>query len=226
MAKILFLAHRIPYPPDKGDKIRSWHILAYLAKRHQVYLGCYVDDPEDRKHLPLLSEICEECHAVDLDPRRARIRSLKGLFTGEPLSVGYYDDAVMKRWVDAVLTQVRFDGTFLFSSPTAQYVMGRHELTGRVVMDFVDVDSDKWAQYARSKTWPLSMIYAREQRLLLEFERTVARDVDASLFVSPKEAELFRTLAPEFAGKIGHLNNGVDFDLFLAGSRSRKSLQG
>lgn len=214
MAKILFLAHRIPYPPDKGDKIRSWHILAHLAKRHRVYLGCYVDDPEDRKHLPFLSDVCEEVKAIDLSPGRAKIRSLRALAAGRALSVDYYRDQEMADWVDAKLTDVRFDATFVFSSPMAQFVLGRSSLTGRVVMDFVDVDSDKWRQYASSKRWPMSALYRRESERLMDFERDVARRTDASLFVSPKEAELFRQIAPEAADSIGHLNNGVDSAFF------------
>jgi len=214
MAKILFLAHRIPYPPDKGDKIRSWHILAHLAKRHRVYLGCYVDDPEDRKHLPFLSDVCEEVKAVDLSPGRAKIRSLRALAAGRALSVDYYRDQAMADWIDAKLTDVRFDATFVFSSPMAQFVLGRSSLTGRVVMDFVDVDSDKWRQYASSKRWPMSALYRRESERLMDFERDVAQRTDASLFVSPKEAELFRQIAPEAAERIGHLNNGVDSTFF------------
>lgn len=210
MARILFLAHRIPYPPDKGDKIRSWHMLAHLARDHQVHLGCFVDDPDDRRHLSFLSEVCEEIHAVDLDPRTARLRSLTGLLKGEALSCGYYADRDMAVWVDRVLKRYRFDGTIVFSSPMASYVLGRKPETGRLIMDFVDIDSDKWRQYAASKPWPVSMIYAREHRRLLDFERRVAGAADASLFVSPREAELFRTLAPDAASRTGHLNNGVD----------------
>lgn len=214
MTNILFLAHRIPYPPDKGDKIRSWHILAHLAKRHNIYLGCYVDDPEDRKHLSFLSDVCQEVKGIDLSPTYAKVRSLRALAAGRALSVDYYRDQVMADWINSRLIDVRFDATFVFSSPMAQFVLGRSSLTGRVVMDFVDVDSDKWRQYAQSKRWPMSALYRRESERLLAFEQNVAQRTDASLFVSPKEAELFRRITPEAADRIGHLNNGVDSDFF------------
>lgn len=214
MADILFLAHRIPYPPNKGDKIRSWHMLAHLARHHSVYLGCFVDDPEDMAHVPFLREICEDVCALPINPLQKKILSLQGLLRGEALSVAFYRDARMSAWVDRVLSQGPMAATVLFSSPVGQFILGRGRACGRTVMDFVDIDSDKWRQYAESKPWPLSWIYNREQRTLLAFERKMAAVVNRSLFVSPKEAELFQHLAPEVAARVGHLNNGVDFHYF------------
>ncbi|MDA5193606.1 TIGR03087 family PEP-CTERM/XrtA system glycosyltransferase [Govanella unica] len=214
MADILFLAHRIPYPPNKGDKIRSWHMLLHLAKRHSVYLGCFVDDPEDMAHVAFLRTICADVCALPINPLHNKIRSLQGLLRDEALSVAFYRDARMTAWVDRVLGQGPMAATVLFSSPVGQFILGRGRVCGRTVMDFVDIDSDKWRQYAENKPWPMSWIYQREQRKLLAFERKMAATVQSSLFVSPKEAELFQKLAPEVAARVGHLNNGVDFNYF------------
>jgi sugar transferase (PEP-CTERM/EpsH1 system associated) len=83
-----------------------------------------------------------------------------------------------------------------------------------MVIDFCDVDSDKWRQYAHARRWPASWLYARESRRLLAYEREVARRADSALFVSRPEANLFRSLAPESAGKTGHFNIGVDSSFF------------
>jgi sugar transferase (PEP-CTERM/EpsH1 system associated) len=219
MSDVLFLAHRIPYPPDKGDKIRSWHMLAHLAKRHTVHLGCFVDDMEDLKHLPLLEDLCGSVQALPLKPTHAKLRALPALFRGRALSVDYYRDGRMAAWIDWTLRTHAMAGTLLFSSPMAQYILPHLKSAGRVVMDFVDVDSDKWRQYAAAKPWPLSWLYGREYRRLLAFERQVAAAVDTSVFVSPKEAELFRTLAPESAARVTYLNNGVDAGYFSPEAR-------
>jgi sugar transferase (PEP-CTERM/EpsH1 system associated) len=100
----------------------------------------------------------------------------------------------------------------VFSSAMAQYVTSIAGL--RVVVDFVDVDSAKWDQYARTKRWPMSAIFAREGQKLLEFERDVARETDASVFVTRREADLFRKLAPESAERVSHAGNGVDAEFF------------
>jgi sugar transferase (PEP-CTERM/EpsH1 system associated) len=81
-------------------------------------------------------------------------------------------------------------------------------------MDFVDVDSDKWNQYAAMHSWPMSWVYARESRHLLAFDRQVAAHADASIFVSKPEADLFRRLAPEVADRTVAITNGIDFSFF------------
>jgi len=208
---LLFLAHRIPYPPDKGDKIRSWHLLRHLAENWAVHLGAFVDDPEDWRHASKLAEVCADLKLVPLDPGRRKWHSLAGLATGEALTLPYYRDATLTAWVrDKLATGV--SAAVVYSSAMAQYVMDARDI--RRIMDFVDIDSDKWRQYAPTKPWPLSWLYAREARKLLEWERRVARAFDASLFVSEAEARDFRVLAPESAPKVGFFNNGVDTDYF------------
>ncbi len=208
---LLFLAHRIPYPPDKGDKIRSWHLLRHLAENWAVHLGAFVDDPEDWRHASKLAEVCADLKLVPLDPGRRKWHSLAGLATGEALTLPYYRDAALTAWVrDKLATGV--SAAVVYSSAMAQYVMDARDI--RRIMDFVDIDSDKWRQYAPTKPWPLSWLYRREARRLLAWERRVAGEFDAGLFVSESEAADFRRLAPESAGKIGHFNNGVDAAYF------------
>src|SRR6185312_3877936 len=89
MADLLFLAHRIPYPPDKGDKIRSWHMLKFLAARHRVHLGCFLDDEADRRHAGVFDDLCASRCLVALEPRRARVRALSGFLRAEPLTLPY-----------------------------------------------------------------------------------------------------------------------------------------
>ncbi len=214
MQDLLFLCHRIPYPPDKGDKIRSWNMLRYLAARYRVHLGCLIDDAHDWQHVPVLREMCGETHFARLNPLPARVLSLRALADGRPLSLTYFYDRGLRRWVDRVMQHQRPARALIYSSAMAAYVMGeRFDGLNRVV-DMVDVDSDKWRQYAARKSWPAKAIYQREARTLLAFERRAAAACNASLFVSPREAALFRTLAPESAGRVFHVNNGVDAEYF------------
>lgn len=214
MSELLFLAHRIPYPPNKGDKIRSWNILKFLTQHYRVHLGCFIDDPEDEKHRSTLEAICESCQFTRLNPSLAKLRSLGGLLSGSPLTLPYFWDRQLAKWTDALMRDRKIEHVFVFSSSMAQYAMGDEAANARRVVDYVDVDSDKWRQYAAAKSWPAGWIYGRESRRLLSFEREVAAASDASLFVSEAEADLFKGLAPESAAKIGALNNGVDFEFF------------
>ncbi len=207
---LLFLAHRIPFPPDKGDKIRSYHLLKHLSAHYRIHLGAFIDDPDDWRHADALSDLCHDVRLIALDPLKAKVKSLRGLLTGEALSLPYYRNTGMSHWVsDKVNSGI--DRSVIYSSVMAQYVM---QAPGKRVMDFVDMDSDKWRQYAPTKSWPMSWLYGREAIRLLEWERKLASAFDASLFVSAQEAADFIRAAPESAARVGWYNNGVDAAYF------------
>jgi sugar transferase (PEP-CTERM/EpsH1 system associated) len=209
---LLLLIHRIPYPPNKGDKIRSYHLLKHLAQQYQVHLATFVDDADDWQHVPTVQALCASSHFGKLSWLGGRLRSLVGLLSGRSLSYDFYRDSAMQAWVDRTMAEHKIDRVVVFSSPMAQYVE-RYPQARRVV-DLCDVDSDKWRQYAAKKAWPMSWLYRHEADALLAYERHVAKTCDAALFVSAPEADLFRTLAPESDAKIGFFNNGVDTDYF------------
>ncbi|MEX2453636.1 MAG: TIGR03087 family PEP-CTERM/XrtA system glycosyltransferase [Rhodospirillaceae bacterium] len=214
MQDLLFLAHRIPFPPNKGDKIRSWNILEYLAGRYRVHVGCFVDDPHDWRYVDRVRDIAASAHFLPLDRRRGLVRSLGGLFSGESLTRGYYRDLRMTDWVATVAASARLDRVFVYSSSMFQHAPDSLPPGARVVVDLVDVDSDKWRQYADKKRWPASWVYRREARTLLALERRISAAADATLLVSEDEAALFRRLAPASAAKTFGVPNGVDFGYF------------
>jgi sugar transferase (PEP-CTERM/EpsH1 system associated) len=213
MHELLLLAHRIPYPPDKGDKIRSYHLLKHLSRHFRVHLGAFVDDPADWAHAHAVAEMVGgEMKLLPLNPRWATLRSSIGLLRGEPLTLTYYRSARLQHWVEQLLARRPIRHVVAYSSAMAQYCMAYQEL--HRVIDFVDIDSDKWRQYATRKPWPVNWVYRREARLLFGYERRVASTLEASTFVSGTEAELFRQLAPECASRISYYNNGVDLEYF------------
>ena len=223
---LLFLAHRIPYPPNKGDKIRSYHILKHLARSYHVHLGAFVDDPDDWQYRDKVGEICTSSCLLPLHPRSAKLGSLGGLLRGTALSLSYFRNRRMQHWVNAALEQGDMRRVFVYSSPMAQYVLNARSAELQRVIDFVDVDSDKWRQYAGRKPWPLSWLYQREAATLLRFEREVALTFDTGLFVSAAEAALFSQLAPESADSIDYLENGVDYDYFAPGTAYKDPYNG
>lgn len=223
MGKLLYLVHRMPYPPNKGDKVRSYHLLKHLAARHQVFLGTFMDDPEDAAHIATLRSLCAEVHVEPLTPSRAKLASLAGLLTGEALTLRYYRSAGLRRWVDRVAGQHQLQASVVFSSSMAQYA---EDLPGvPMLVDFVDVDSAKWSQYARERAWPMSWLYGREGRRLLAYERDVALKAQRSFFVTESETALFRGLAPDAAGRVEAVSNGVDAQVFTADAGRRSPFQ-
>lgn len=210
--RLLFLAHRIPYPPDKGDKIRAWHMLDHLAESWDVDLGCLVDDPADLVQLDVLRRRCAVVEHAVLSARI--VRTLARLRPGQPLSLGWFRDARLAAWARAGLAAGRYDAVLAFSSAMAPYAMGPAPAATRRVLDMVDVDSEKWRAYAAGARAPMRQVWAREARTLLAFERRAAAAFDCTLLVSKEEATRFAELAPEVAHRIGWVDNGVDLARF------------
>lgn len=219
MQELLFLAHRIPYPPDKGDKIRSWHFLAHLARRYRVHLGCFIDDPRDWEFTDVLRELCGECCFIRLDSRFAALRSLRGLLEGGPLTIPYYFDRQLDRWVRDIIARPQVKRAFVYCSAMAQYVMRDNREGKRCVADIVDLDSEKWTEYARSAPLARRWLYGREGVTLRELERSIALTFDATLVTTEAEMTLLRGVAPEAKERIKCVSNGVDCDYFSPNRR-------
>jgi sugar transferase (PEP-CTERM/EpsH1 system associated) len=210
MRDILFLAHRMPYPPDRGDKMRSFHILRYLATRHRVHLLTFAHDAADIAHGESLLPFVASMH-VEMRPQNIA-RQLSALVTGRPLSVAAFGSATMQAAVDHVLATRAIDTIFAFSGQMAQFVPADGRF--KFIMDFVDIDSAKFADYAESGEALLRPLFAREARLLADYERSVAGRADRSLLVSDPEASLFRARTRLRSDRIATLENGIDLDYY------------
>lgn len=207
--KILFICHRIPYPPNKGDKIRSFNILRHLAKNHDIYLACLADDKSDLQHKAELKKLCKEIEVSYINGFQAHRRMFCNLIQGRPLTLGYFYSSKLKKTVQRWLNEISFDAIYVFSSGVAQYVMNTKK---RKIMDFVDVDSDKWAQNARRARFPASWIYAIESKRMKQYEIMIAQEFAHSVFITENERKLFESFARP--RHITVIPNGVDHGYF------------
>lgn len=201
--ELLFLAHRAPFPPDRGDKIRSYHVLRHLMARARVHLVAFGEGDADFDVPAPLAEGLESVTLVRRTKPQA-LAAVEALATGRPVSLAAFDAAPMRRAVAAK----RVDVIYCFSGQMAQYLPA----SVPAVMDFVDVDSAKFAQFADAGSAPMRWMMRREARLLGAFERQVSASVRASLFVSEAEAALFR--GGGGAGRIVAVENGIDAAAF------------
>jgi len=216
MENLLFLTQRIPFPPDKGDKIRSWHILQYLRRTHRIFLGCFIDDPEDHRHLAKLREICAGVAGFSISPRSRRLRAIVRARPGQPLTLDYFRDDRLTSWIADTVAEHRIRRAFAFSSSMAPYAAA---LDGVRVLDLVDLDSGKWSEYAARRRWPLSLVFSREGRTLAAFEREAAAEFDQTLLVSDAEVEDFR-LGGGNVARVATVANGVDLAYFTPGAHA------
>jgi len=152
-------------------------------------------------------------HVAALDRRVAKLLCLRGLLTGAALSVTFFADRGLRRWVRATMARVRPEVVFVNSSNMAPYVLGL-ERSGRLIVDLADVDSEKWRAYAAAARGPMRLVYRREWRRVAALERAIAAAADIASFVSEPEAALFRTLVPAHAAKVLGVTSGVDHAYF------------
>jgi sugar transferase (PEP-CTERM/EpsH1 system associated) len=210
--EILFLCHRIPFPPDRGDKIRSYHLLERLAQVAQVHVGCFADDARDMGFAREMAKIsASQC--VLMRDRSRLVAGLTGLARGRSLLVSLFDHSGLHRWVEKTLAERPISAVVAYSAQMAHFVP---PLPAHIpfLMDFVDLDSAKYATYGVQGRGPMGWINRREGRVLLDFERAVAARAQVCTFVSEAEAALFRAVSGEGADKVRALENGVALDYF------------
>ena len=209
MGDILFLAHRLPFPPDRGDKIRGYHVLRYLAARRRVHLIAFADAPGDLKHKGGLDTLVASKAIFWRGKPRWRAAA-EALVQRQPVSITAFAHAGLGEAVQRLLAERAIDLIYVFSSQMAQYLPDRHR--ARVIMDFVDMDSAKFAAYGERGSGPGALMMRREAGLLFAHERAVAARADASLFVSAAEAALFQARAG--AERVQVVENGIDTGFF------------
>ncbi|MEZ5922570.1 MAG: hypothetical protein R3C60_14645 [Parvularculaceae bacterium] len=213
--QILYLAHRIPYPPDKGDKIRTWNTLEHLTYRFDVHLAAFVDDPADFQHEAHLKGVCASVSLVGLNRIAATLRSLSGFLTGEPLTTPYYRDARMMRAVKAARRN-NLVAEIGFSSSMAPYLLNGGG-SARKIIDLCDADSAKWTAYSHARRGLTRSVYAREGRLLAVEETRIINAADAAFAISEEEADLLGQ-RDGVQREVFYFGNGVDTEFFAPGA--------
>lgn len=210
MREILFLSHRIPFPPNRGDKIRSHNLLKRLAKLAPVHVATFAEDDADMAEEVELAAIARSYRLVGRS-RSLVTAGLQSLVSGKPVSLHAFHDPALADYVQRLLHDRPVGTIFIFSGQMGQYVPA--DFTGRVVADFVDCDSLKFENYARQPGNLLRAIHGREGRLLRKEEARIAARAETSLLISEEEAALFRTrlTADELArSNVRVLRNGID----------------
>lgn len=213
--ELLFLAHRIPYPPDRGDKIRSWHVLRHLGRFATVHLACFADDEADAAHLPALRAAMGgslgEAFVTPIVPSKL-LWLAKAYARRLTINEAAMSSAALQRFVARIVAERPAAGIYAYSVQMARFVPAGFRRP--FVMDFVDFDSAKYADYARSSGLPGRLVYEREARKMLVLEKATAARADVSLFVSEAEAALFRSEARLPQADIRAMSNGIDLSYY------------
>jgi sugar transferase (PEP-CTERM/EpsH1 system associated) len=194
---------------------------------HTLYLAFLVDEAGDLAHVEELRRYCAGLDYDYINPYWQKIKAIPYLMTSKPLSLPYFYSKRLQNAVDKRLAENDIDALICFSSPMAEYLfrskVARLDKNTRpkFIMDFVDVDSDKWRMYAGFCDFPRSTVYRREWKRLMDYERKIGKVFDWSIFVSEKEVELYKALCPDSRRAV--IPNGVDGDLYHLNNHRRSN---
>lgn len=220
--RVLYVTHRVPFPPDRGDRIRTWNILKYLASRADVDLACLADEPLDESTLAMLRRTARRVAVIPHTGPRRYARGLLSMLRGRTVTEGLFDNSTLRRTIQAWNQDTQYDAAIASSSGVASYVLPPTLAASRVWIDLIDVDSQKWLDYSKASSWPMSAVYRREGQRLRNLESDLATQVDRMLVVTAAERELFESFCK--TNIIQAVGNGVDTDYFAPSNTRTRPL--
>ncbi|MEJ2741653.1 MAG: TIGR03087 family PEP-CTERM/XrtA system glycosyltransferase [Gammaproteobacteria bacterium] len=210
---ILVVTQRLPYPPNKGEKIRTYHQIKWLCEQgHQITVACPIGMQEEWADLATLKQQLGIAVIAGLLPNKV-LRLLRGLLRGSSMSEAYFYSPALIKAIQEVIENNDFELILLSASSLLPYAKA---LSQPILMDFMDIDSDKWAQYAERASLPMSWVYRRESRKIAELEYAAVQRAQACFLISDVEIALFKRRIS--ANNIYRLGNGIDTTLFYPAS--------
>lgn len=220
--RVFCVCHNTPYPPNKGDKIRAFHLLRELSAKHEVHLLALAKDPQDVAHKQALEQYCASVTIIPLHPVFAKVYALLCLVVGLPLTLGFFFSLKAKRAAARICREHSFDAALAVCSSTAHYL---NATAAEIkVVDFVDIDSEKWGQYADIHQFPKSLLYWLEHKRLGKVEAAIHAQTTVSLVTSDIEKQRLMRLARVDGSRILVIPQGVDLPFY--GSRQVDEIPG
>ena len=208
--RIFFICQRVPFPPDRGDKITTFNEIRHLSTKHEVHVFCLADGRGDLDNIPGLRRYAQSVTAAPVIGWASKLRALKAMFAGEPLSVAAFNEAKLHIAISRKFAELQPDLIIVYSCNVAQYA--EHFPQVPRIMQFAELDSSRWGQFARRSQLPLRWVYALEQRRFLAYERHIARTFSHALVCTAAEQRDFERLIPGVP--VSLVGNGVDLDYF------------
>lgn len=210
--KIVVLSHRVPYPPIKGEKIRTFHQLESLQQADcEITVFCPLHDPEDSE-LAGAYTTATGVDVISCSAGKGWLRMVSALLTGKSLSVGKFHVRSLQARLNRYLESSEVDVLYCTSSAMAEYafIAAQYSPSIRIIVDFMDLDSDKWRRFSTVSSFPMSLVYRYEAYTLGRYEKKIQTSVERCLFVSQAEVDLFRKKCTAEAGNLQVIGNGVE----------------
>ncbi len=212
-SRILYVTHRVPYPPDRGDRIRTWNILKFLAGRAFVDLACLADEPASEDTLKVLRGVTNQLAVIPHAGRSRYVRGAISMLRNGTATEGLFKSPALKKKLQDWSSKTKYDAVLASSSGVARYLFPPCvNLETKRWVDLIDVDSQKWLDYAKAAKFPMSLVYGTEGKRLRQVECYLEKTCDRLLVVSEAERDLFQKFCP--SDNIAAVSNGVDYEYF------------
>ena len=208
--RIFFVCQRVPFPPDRGDKITTFNEIRHLSTKHEVHVFCLADGRRDLDNVPDLLSYARSVTAVPVIGWVGKLRALKALLAGGPLSVAAFNEAELHDAINKKFAELRPDLIMIYSCNVAQYAAHFPQVPR--IMQFAELDSSRWGQFARRSRRPLRWVYAIEERRFSSYERHIALTFSHALVCTAAEQSDFERLIP--GAPVSLVGNGVDLEYF------------
>ena len=214
MLKILYVCHRFPFPPKRGGKIRPFNMIKHLAGEHEVTVASIARSPEEAREGSGIAPFCAHYVAAQVNGLIQSARMIARLPTPTPSSMGYFYSIALKRSIAELIARTQFDLIFVHCSSVAPYVASVPGIPK--ILDFGDMDSQKWLEYSRYKPFPLSLGYRLEGVKLQRMEKQLARQFDLCTATTRAEWETLENYG--LGVPSDWFPNGVDSEYFKPAS--------
>ncbi|HPT03144.1 MAG TPA: glycosyltransferase [Bacteroidales bacterium] len=213
--RIFVLLSRVPYPIEKGDKLRAFHQLRCLSKKHEIILVALNQGPVDEKAILKLKEFCHQVHVIRFSYFRIAINLIRVLFTGQPFQVGYFYNRKARLKIRRILAETRPQHIFCQLLRVAEYV--RHVEIPKTI-DYQDVFSMGMKRRAETSAWWLKPLMLMEYKRLLHYEKVIFNDFENKTIISVPDRDLIPHPDKE---QIVVVPNGVDHSYFKTLQRKK-----
>lgn len=217
---LLYVVHRLPYPLDKGDRIRAFHLLRYLSRHFHVHLACLADEPASEASLAVLRHYCYRLAVIPLG-RTRWLRAMTSLLCGRTVSEGAFHSPALAATLRDWTAHTTFGAALASSSAMAPYLRSPELASVPAIVDLVDVDSQKWLDYAEAGAGWRTWLYRTEGRRLRALEQPMPSWAHAVTLVSEPEAAIYRRFCS--SGRVRAVLNGVDLDYFQPQTTKQES---
>jgi sugar transferase (PEP-CTERM/EpsH1 system associated) len=208
--RILCLTSRLPYPPNRGDRLRAFHFIEHLSQEHDLSLVSFIADEAERAHLPSLRAYCRDVQVIPMSPVRSALSAALNIWRREPLQALYYRLGAMRRAVDDMVATTDFQAAYVHLFRMAPYVADHTQLYR--IVDLTDVISKEIDLSLPYRSLASRAVYHLEKKRIHRYEQWVAQNFEETWLISRSDGQGLAQASPQ--ANIRIVPNGIDLEEF------------